>query len=61
MIYTLGEKKLETADDDWYVAPGAQVIGSVRLGSGASVWFNCVLRGDSDYMEIGRASCRERV
>jgi carbonic anhydrase/acetyltransferase-like protein (isoleucine patch superfamily) len=53
VIHTLGEKRLETADDDWYVAPGAQVIGSVRLGSGASVWFNCVLRGDSDWIVIG--------
>ena len=53
MIYTLGERRLETADDEWYVAPGAQVIGSVRLGSGASVWFNSVLRGDSDWIVIG--------
>jgi carbonic anhydrase/acetyltransferase-like protein (isoleucine patch superfamily) len=53
VIHTLGQKKLETADDSWYIAPGAQVIGSVRLGSGASVWFNCVLRGDSDWIVIG--------
>jgi carbonic anhydrase/acetyltransferase-like protein (isoleucine patch superfamily) len=29
------------------------VIGSVRLGIGASVWFNCVIRGDSDWITIG--------
>jgi carbonic anhydrase/acetyltransferase-like protein (isoleucine patch superfamily) len=53
MIYTLGGKKVETADDDYFVAPSAQVIGLVRLGSRASVWFNCVLRGDSDWIVLG--------
>lgn len=53
MIYTLGERRIVTHGDDWYVAPGAQVIGSVRLGAGASVWFNAVLRGDGDWIEIG--------
>jgi carbonic anhydrase/acetyltransferase-like protein (isoleucine patch superfamily) len=56
MIYTFGEKKLETAGDDFYIAPGAQVIGSVRLGRGASVWFNCVLRGDNEWIVVGDGS-----
>ena len=53
MIYTLGERKIETASDDYYIAPDASVIGSVRFGAGVSVWFNCVLRGDSDWIELG--------
>jgi carbonic anhydrase/acetyltransferase-like protein (isoleucine patch superfamily) len=53
MIYTLGDKRVETADDDWYIAPSASVIGLVRLGSRASIWFNCVLRGDSDWITLG--------
>jgi carbonic anhydrase/acetyltransferase-like protein (isoleucine patch superfamily) len=53
MIYSLGERRMQTAGDDYYVAPDASVIGSVRLGAGASVWFNCVLRGDSDWIDIG--------
>jgi len=53
MIYTLGDRKLETVGDDYYVAPGAQVIGSVTLGRGATVWFNCVLRADSDRIVVG--------
>jgi carbonic anhydrase/acetyltransferase-like protein (isoleucine patch superfamily) len=53
MIYTLGERKIETASDDYYIAPDASVIGSVRFGVGVSVWFNCVLRGDSDWIELG--------
>lgn len=53
MIYTLGDRKLETVDDDFYVAPGAQLIGSVTLGRAATVWFNCVLRADGDRIVVG--------
>ncbi len=56
MIYVLGDKKIQTSGDDYYVAPGASVIGNVRFGAGASVWFNCVLRGDSDWIILGRGS-----
>lgn len=56
MIYSLGERRIQTAGDDFYIAPGACVIGSVRLGAGASVWFNCVLRGDSDWIELGEGT-----
>jgi carbonic anhydrase/acetyltransferase-like protein (isoleucine patch superfamily) len=55
-IYTLGERRLTTAGDDFYIAPGAQVIGSVLLGAGASLWFNCVLRADDERIEIGSGS-----
>jgi carbonic anhydrase/acetyltransferase-like protein (isoleucine patch superfamily) len=36
-----------------YVAPNATVIGRVRIGDGASVWFGAVLRGDVDSITIG--------
>ena len=39
-----------------FVAPGADVIGRVRLGKDASVWFGCVLRGDVNRIEIGEAT-----
>jgi carbonic anhydrase/acetyltransferase-like protein (isoleucine patch superfamily) len=39
-----------------FVAPGADVIGRVRLGKEASVWFGCVLRGDVNRIEIGEAT-----
>ena len=55
-IYSLGERRLVTAGDDFYIAPGAQVIGSVILGAGASVWFNAVLRADDERIEIGAGS-----
>jgi carbonic anhydrase/acetyltransferase-like protein (isoleucine patch superfamily) len=53
MFYTLGERSVQTATDRWYVAPGARLIGSVRLGHEASVWFNAVIRADNDLIEIG--------
>ncbi len=56
MIYSLGEFSLETDGDDWFVAPSADVIGRVRLARGASIWFAAVLRGDSDWIEIGEST-----
>lgn len=53
MIYTLGERRIETVGEDFYVAPSADVIGTVRLGRWASVWFNAVLRADTDWIEVG--------
>ncbi|MBB6094812.1 carbonic anhydrase/acetyltransferase-like protein (isoleucine patch superfamily) [Povalibacter uvarum] len=53
MIYSLANRQIETHGDDYFVAPSADVIGSVRLGRWASVWFNAVLRGDNDWIEIG--------
>lgn len=56
MIYTLGGRRIVTTGDEYYVAPSADVIGTVRLGKWASVWFNAVLRGDNDWIEIGDGS-----
>lgn len=39
-----------------WIAPGAVVVGSVRLGENASVWYNAVVRGDSDRITIGARS-----
>lgn len=55
MIYQLGEDKVEKGNDV-YVAPGAHVMGKVVLKDNASVWFNAVLRGDCDLIEIGEGS-----
>ena len=56
MIHTFEGKQLQTASDYYYVAAGAQLIGDVRLGEGASVWFNAVLRADDERIEIGAGS-----
>jgi len=39
-----------------WVAPGAVVLGSVTLGEHASVWYQCVLRGDIERIEVGPGS-----
>ena len=36
-----------------HVAPGAVVLGDVTLGERASVWYNAVVRGDVERIEIG--------
>lgn len=48
--------KEPTIDPTAYVAPGATLIGDVRLGPRASVWPGCVLRGDINFIEIGEAT-----
>lgn len=40
-------------DPTAWVAPGAVVVGRVRLGPGSSVWYGSVLRGDEEYIEVG--------
>ena len=39
-----------------FVAPGAQLIGDVEIGAEASIWYNCVLRGDMNRIRIGARS-----
>ena len=39
-----------------FVHDSAEVLGAVRIGAGASIWPFCVLRGDTDRIEIGRRS-----
>lgn len=43
-------------DPTAWIAPGAQVIGDVELGAGASIWYNVVVRGDVMPIRIGARS-----
>jgi carbonic anhydrase/acetyltransferase-like protein (isoleucine patch superfamily) len=45
--------KTPLIDPAAFVAPGARLIGDVELGPEASVWYNCVLRGDMNRIRIG--------
>jgi carbonic anhydrase/acetyltransferase-like protein (isoleucine patch superfamily) len=54
-IHTLGERR-PTIDATAYVAEGARVIGDVLLAAESSVWFNAVLRGDTERISIGAGS-----
>jgi carbonic anhydrase/acetyltransferase-like protein (isoleucine patch superfamily) len=53
MLYDLGSDRVETAGDEYFVAPNSAVIGKVTLGRDVSIWFNVVLRADNDRIEIG--------
>ena len=39
-----------------FIAPGARIIGDVTIGPEASVWYNCVLRGDIHRIVVGARS-----
>jgi carbonic anhydrase/acetyltransferase-like protein (isoleucine patch superfamily) len=41
---------------DVFLAPTAVLVGDVRVGDRASVWFGAVLRADSSYIEVGEES-----
>lgn len=55
MLYALDDRTPQIAEDAW-VADSATLIGAVTLASRASVWFNCVLRGDTDRIIVGAGS-----
>ncbi|WP_438280207.1 gamma carbonic anhydrase family protein [Pseudomonas alabamensis] len=55
MNYRLGDLRVDTHPSSW-TAPGAILIGKVRLQAQASVWFGAVLRGDNELIDIGEDS-----
>ncbi len=56
-VYALGNAVPEfPASGEYWVAPNATLVGSVRLARHASVWFGAVLRGDNDWIEVGENS-----
>lgn len=56
MIHRLGDRQPILEGTGHYIAPGAHVIGSVRLHDRVSVWFSAVLRGDNDWIIVGARS-----
>jgi carbonic anhydrase/acetyltransferase-like protein (isoleucine patch superfamily) len=45
-----------TIGADVWLAPTAVLIGDVRVGDRANIWFGTVLRADYSYVEIGAGS-----
>lgn len=41
-------------NSETFIAPGARIIGNVEIGENSSVWYNCVVRGDVNYVKIGK-------
>jgi carbonic anhydrase/acetyltransferase-like protein (isoleucine patch superfamily) len=56
-IYELdGQRPDLPADERYWIAETAAVIGTVRLNRDVSVWYGASLRGDNEWVEIGERS-----
>ena len=55
VLYSLDGVAPQIGEGAW-VAPSADLMGKVELGANASVWFNCVMRGDTDRLVVGEGS-----
>ena len=51
-LYSLNDLSPQLGEGAW-AAPSADLIGDVRLGARASVWFGAVLRGDNTALILG--------
>lgn len=45
--------KVPVVHKDAFVAPSASLVGDIHVGSGSSIWYGCVLRGDANSISIG--------
>ncbi|AMK23776.1 gamma carbonic anhydrase family protein [Sphingobium sp. SJ10-10] len=36
-----------------FIAPGCRIIGDVEIGPDVSIWYNCVIRADVNFIHIG--------
>lgn len=55
LIFAIGDRKPKIHSSA-FVAPGAVVCGDVEIHENASVWYGCVLRGDTNKIVVGRGS-----
>lgn len=54
-IYAIDGKAATLGQDAW-VAPSADLIGDVRLGARASIWFGAIVRADNTPILLGEES-----
>lgn len=43
-------------DPSAFICEGVKIIGDVEVGKDASIWYNCVVRGDVHYIKIGEGT-----
>ena len=53
MILTF-QNKMPRIDSSAYIVESAAIIGDVVIGAESSIWFNAVIRGDVNYIRIGK-------
>jgi len=47
------QNKFPQIDSSVFLAPGSKIVGEVSIGKNSSVWYNTVIRGDVNFVEIG--------
>lgn len=52
-IPPLKQVVMPVKSDNVFVAPSANVLGDVKIGSGSSIWYGAVLRGDVNSIFVG--------
>ncbi len=52
MIYKFKESTPEIHETA-FIAPSSDIIGDVKIGAHSSIWFQCLVRGDVNYIRIG--------
>jgi carbonic anhydrase/acetyltransferase-like protein (isoleucine patch superfamily) len=55
LVFAIGDRR-PVIHPSAFIAPGAVVCGDVEVHEGASVWYGCVLRGDTNKIVVGRGS-----
>lgn len=55
LIFAIGDKTPKIHETA-FIAPGAVVCGDVEVHENASVWYGCVLRGDTNKIVVGKGS-----
>jgi carbonic anhydrase/acetyltransferase-like protein (isoleucine patch superfamily) len=53
MIYTFNSIT-PTIASSAFIAPSAEIIGDVQIGENTSIWFQTLIRGDVNYIRIGK-------
>ena len=56
-LYRLADQAPQASEPGrFWVAPGAHVVGDVRMGEDVSVWFGAIIRADNEPIRIGARS-----
>ena len=55
MVFEISKylNKKPKIDKTVFIAEGSNVIGSVEIKKNSSVWFNCTIRADVNFISIG--------
>lgn len=55
-VYRLDDNEPKLPEEFCWIAESASVIGKVEVGEDVGIWFGCVLRGDNEYIKLGKGT-----